>query len=221
LRSPLTNIIGFTQLISDVNVGPLNDRQREYLGYVMTSSRSLLTIINDILDLATIDAGIIELELGRVELARAVDAAIDGLRDRIREKDIAVERRISDDVGAIFADEKRLRQILYNLLSNAIGFSGQGGKVTVTARRDRGNILLVVDDEGVGIPDDFIGMVFDRFESRAAGAARGGVGLGLAIVKSFVELHGGTVSIKSRPNKGTTVRVTLPIEPQPIGIAAE
>jgi len=221
LRSPLTNIIGFTQLISDVNVGPLNDRQREYIGYVMTSSRSLLTIINDILDLATIDAGIIELDLANVELTAAVDAAIEGLRDRIDEKDLSIMRRIPKDVGMLVADEKRLRQILYNLLSNAIGFSPQGGAVSITAKRDRDNIVLVVDDEGVGIPEDFIDDVFERFESRSSGSARGGVGLGLAIVKSFVELHGGTVSIRSRPNKGTTVRVTLPIQPQPIGIAAE
>ena len=221
LRSPLTNIIGFSQLISDVNVGPLNDRQREYIGYVMTSSRSLLTIINDILDLATIDAGIIELDLARVELAAAVDAAIDGLRDRIHEKGLTVDRQIAKDVGTLVADEKRLRQILFNLLSNAIGFSPQGGQVSVTAKRERDDITLVVDDEGVGIPDEFIGAVFDRFESRPAGSARGGVGLGLAIVKSFVELHGGTVTIRSRPSNGTTVRVTLPIQPQPIGIAAE
>ena len=221
LRSPLTNIIGFTQLMSDVNVGPLNERQREYIGYIMTSGRSLLTIINDILDLATLDAGIIELELAPVDLSGTVDSAIEGLKDRIREKDLSIDKAIPADVGSLLADERRLRQILFNLLSNAIGFSPEGGKVTVTAKRERENIVVVVEDEGAGIPDEFIGAVFDRFESRAAGSARGGVGLGLAIVKSFVELHGGTVSIRSRPNKGTAVRVTLPIEPQPIGIAAE
>lgn len=128
---------------------------------------------------------------------------------------------IPGDVGSLVADERRLRQILFNLLSNAIGFSPEGGKVAVTAKRERENIVVMVEDEGAGIPDEFIGAVFDRFESRASGSARGGVGLGLAIVKSFVELHGGTVTIRSRPNKGTAVRVTLPIEPQPIGIAAE
>ncbi len=221
LRSPLTNIIGFTQLIADANIGPLNDKQREYVGYIMTSGRSLLTIVNDILDLATIDAGIMELDLAEVDLAAAVDAAIEGLRDRLTERGVKIDKRIPAEIGSLVADEKRLRQILYNLLSNAVGFSSEGGRVSVSARRERGNIVIVVEDEGIGIPDDFVGLVFDRFESRPGGAARGGVGLGLAIVKSFVELHGGEVSIASRRDKGTTVRVTLPAQPQPVGIAAE
>ena len=221
LRSPLTNMIGFTQLIADANIGPLNDKQKEYVGYIMTSGQSLLTIVNDILDLATIDAGIMELELSEVDLADAVDSAIDGVRDRLAERNITLEKRIPASIGSLLADEKRLRQILYNLLSNAIGFSSDGGRVTVSARREKDNIVLMVDDEGVGIPDDFIGLVFDRFESRPGGSARGGVGLGLAIVRSFVELHGGEVSINSRRDKGTTVRVSLPLRPQEVGIAAE
>ncbi len=221
LRSPLTNIIGFTQLMADANIGPLNQRQREYVGYIMTSGQSLLTIVNDILDLATIDAGIMELDLAEVDLVDAIDAAVEGLRDRLEEHRIKIEKRISPEVGSLIADEKRLRQILFNLLSNAVGFSSEGGEVSVTARREDGNIVLSVEDEGVGIPDDFIGTVFDRFESRPGGAARGGAGLGLAIVKSLVELHGGTVSIASRRDKGTTVRIVLPSRPQPVGIAAE
>lgn len=221
LRSPLTNIIGFTQLIADANIGPLNERQREYVGYIMTSGQSLLAIVNDILDLATIDAGIMELDLAEVDLAKAIDAAVDGLRDRLAEHHVKVEKRIAPEVGSLVADEKRLRQILFNLLSNAVGFSSDGGRVSVSARPEGGTIVLTVEDEGVGIPDDFIGAVFDRFESRPGGAARGGAGLGLAIVKSLVELHGGTVSIASRRDKGTTVRVVLPSRPQPVGIAAE
>lgn len=221
LRSPLTNMIGFTQLIADTSIGPLNEKQREYVGYIMTSGQSLLTIVNDILDLATIDAGIMELDLAEVDLNAAVDAAIEGLRDRLAERDITIKKRIPSSIGSLIADEKRLRQILYNLLSNAIGYSSEGGRVAVKADRDDGNIVLIVEDEGVGIPDDFIGLVFDRFESRPGGSARGGVGLGLAIVRSFVELHGGAVEIKSGREKGTVVRVTLPIEPQAVGIAAE
>ncbi|MHA1560080.1 MAG: ATP-binding protein [Alphaproteobacteria bacterium] len=221
LRSPLTNMIGFTQLLADPNIGPLNEKQHEYVGYVMTSGQSLLTIVNDILDLATIDAGIMELDLAEVDLGQAVESAIDGLRGRLTERGITLDKRISSSIGTLVADERRLRQILYNLISNAIGFSSQGGHVSVVAERSGDSILLVVDDEGVGIPDDFVGLVFDRFESRAGGAERGGVGLGLAIVKSFVELHGGDVSIDSLRNKGTTVRVRLPIRPESIGIAAE
>jgi len=221
LRSPLTNIIGFTQLLADADIGPLNERQREYIGYIMTSSGSLLAIVNDILDLATIDAGIMELDLAEIELSDAIDAAIEGVQDRIADKHIKVEKQIAHGTGSLVADEKRLRQILYNLLSNAIGFSGEGGTIAVSARRHDGNVELAVEDEGVGIPDDFIGLVFDRFQSRAGGSARGGVGLGLAIVKSFVELHGGSVGIEPGRNKGTVVRITLPVQPTPVGIAAE
>lgn len=221
LRSPLTNIIGFTQLVADTNIGPLNDKQREYVGYVLSSSGALLALVNDILDLATIDAGIMALDLGVVDLPAAVDASIEGLRDRLSESRIQIDSRIAPDIGSLVADEKRLRQILYNLISNAVSFSGEGGHVLITARRTGGDIVIDVEDEGVGIPDDFIGLVFDRFESRPGGAMRGGAGLGLAIVKSFVELHGGTVVIKSTRDKGTLVRVTLPAAPHAVGVAAE
>lgn len=224
LRSPLTNIIGFTQLIADEGIGPLNARQREYVGYVMTSSSALLALINDILDLATIDAGIMALALAEVDVKKSVEASIEGIRDRLVESRISLETDIPADVGGIVADEKRLRQILYNLLSNAVTFSPAGGRIGVSARRIGRNVVLEVADEGVGIPDDFIGLVFDRFESRPGGAIRGGAGLGLAIVKSFVELHGGSVAIRSEPGKGTLVRVTLPVRPEPpdpMGMAAE
>lgn len=221
LRSPLTNMIGFTQLLADANVGPLNAKQDEYVGYIMTSGQSLLTIVNDILDLATIDAGIMELELSDVDLGEAIDSAVEGVRDRLAEREITVEKRIPASIGSLVADEKRLRQILYNLLSNAIGFSRDGGRVSISARRQKDKIVLLVEDEGVGIPKDFVGLVFDRFISRPSGSARGGVGLGLAIVRSFVELHGGEVSITSRRDKGTTVRVSLPLRPEASAIAAE
>lgn len=221
LRSPLTNIIGFTQLIADADIGPLNDKQREYVGYIQTSSAALLTIVNDILDLATIDAGIMELDLGEVDLAATIDAAIEGVRDRVSERNIRIAKKIDSDTGTLIADEKRLRQILYNLLSNAVGFSSQDSTVTIAAKRRNNDIVVTVEDEGAGIPDDFIGAVFDRFESRPGGSSRGGAGLGLAIVKSFVELHGGSVEVSRGRTAGTVARVTLPTRPAQIGIAAE
>ncbi len=220
LRSPLTNIIGFTQLIADANIGPLNEKQREYVGFVMASSGALLVIVNDILDLATIDAGIMTLDLAEVDIARAVEASLDGLRDRLKESRVRIETDVASDLGSVVADEKRIRQILYNLLSNAVAFSGDGGRIVVSARREDRDLVLEVEDEGIGIPDDFIGKVFDRFASRSGGSMRGGVGLGLAIVKSFAELHGGSVAIKSEPGKGTIVRVTLPPRPEAVNVAA-
>jgi signal transduction histidine kinase len=221
LRSPLTNIIGFTQLLADPRIGPLIDRQREYVGYVMSSSTALLAIVNDILDLATIDAGVMELELAEVDIAETVDSAIEGLQDRFKESRIRLDKRIPRDIGSFVADGKRVRQILFNLIGNAISFSSEGGRIGVAAARNGDFIEFTVEDEGAGIPRDFLPTVFDRFASRSRGETRGGAGLGLSIVKSFVGLHGGTVDIESEEGKGARVRIRLPVRPGVAAAAAE
>ncbi|MCM5555991.1 PAS-domain containing protein [Pleomorphomonas sp. NRK KF1] len=220
LRSPLTNIIGFAQLLADDNAGPLNIKQREYTGYIMDSSTALLAIINDILDLATVDAGIMELELGSVDIPMTVGAATTGLRDRIAEAHIDLKLDVPEDIGSFVADEKRIRQVLYNLLSNAIAFSDDGGSVSLSCRRTGEEISFTVEDHGRGIPDEYLQAVFERFESRTNGARRRGPGLGLSIVKSFVELHKGNVEITSKIGVGTRVVCRLPINPS-IAEAAE
>jgi len=220
LRSPLTNIIGFAQLMSDARIGPLNPKQREYTGYIMSSSASLLAIVNDILDLTTIDAGIMGLDLSEVDVAATVAAAIDDVQDRLDENRIRLETRIAPDVGGLVADAKRVRQIIFNLLSNAIAFSREGGSVKLSAARANGFIEFTVADDGAGIPSGFIDSVFDRFASLSRGSARGGVGLGLSIVKSFVALHGGTVEIASEEGKGTVAKVRLPVRPALDAVAA-
>ena len=211
LRSPLTNIIGFAQLLDDPITGPLSEKQREYLGYITTSSAALLAIINDILDLATIDAGAMVLERGEVDIRKAMDAAAEGVKDRVVEKGIRFEIRGSSDIGSFEADERRLRQILFNLLSNAIGFSPAGAAVTLDATRTDEAVTFAVTDHGPGIPPDLLARVFDRFESHTLGSDHRGVGLGLSIVRSLVELHGGTVKIDSSPDRGTTVTCTFPL----------
>ncbi len=221
LRSPLTNIIGFSQLLSDEKVGVLNDKQREYTGYIMSSSASLLAIVNDILDLTTIDAGIMELDLDQVDTAAIIAATVDAMHDRLADADVRIETQVAPDAGSFVADGKRVRQILYNLLANAIGFSPRGELVTVAAQRTGDMIEFAVTDQGAGIPSDFIGNVFDRFASMPRGAARGGVGLGLSIVRSFVLLHGGTVEIESEEGVGSTVKVRLPLRPAVSAVAAE
>ncbi len=211
LRAPLTNIIGFAQLMSDGEPGALSERQREYAGYILSSSSALLAIINDILDLATIDAGVMELDIGDVDIGSAVAAATEGLRDRLKESGVALKVEVPEDIGSFEADEKRIRQILFNLLSNAIGFSEPGQAVRIVCRQDGGHhVVFQVSDNGPGIPDDVRRTVFDRFESHSLGTRHRGAGLGLSIVKSFVELHGGTVDLESLPGRGTTVTCTLP-----------
>jgi signal transduction histidine kinase len=210
LRSPLTNIIGFAHLLSDAKTGMLNERQQDYTGHIMTSSQALMVIVDDILDLATIDAGIMKLDLAAVDVAATVAGAVEGVRDRLNAARISLTTRVDARVGSFFADEKRIRQILFNLLSNAIRFSREGGEVRVSATRAGEDVTITVEDDGIGIPEDQLKAVFSRFHARRQGPHRGGAGLGLSIVKSFVELHGGRIAIESFEDRGTTVRCSFP-----------
>lgn len=210
LRSPLTNIIGFAHLLADAKTGPLNERQRDYAGHIMTSSQALMIIVDDILDLATIDAGIMKLDLTETDVGLAVAGAVEGVKDRVEAANIRLTTRIESNVGSFVADSKRIRQILFNLLSNAIRFSAEGGEVRVVAERSGPDVVLSVEDDGIGIPQDQLKAVFDRFHARRQGPHRGGAGLGLSIVKSFVELHGGTIRIDSAEGRGTAVRCRFP-----------
>ncbi len=222
LRSPLTNIVGFSHLLSDqTRTGPLNDKQRDYTRHIMTSSQALMAIIDDILDLATIDAGIMRLELTPVDLAEAIAGAVAGIEDRLVANDLHLVTDVADDLGTVLADEKRIRQVLFNLLSNAVSFSTEGGNVTVRARREGETVVLTVADDGVGIPEEQLRQVFERFYTKRRGPHRGGAGLGLSIVKSFVELHGGTVEISSVEGRGTEVVCRLPLPPAHADVAPE
>ncbi len=215
LRTPLTNIIGFAHLLTDPSIGPtigtINEKQREYLGNIDKSSTALLAIINDILDLTTIDAGAMGLDLKPVDIRAAVDSAILGLQDRIAEKAILLDVRAAPDVGSFVADERRVRQILFNLLSNAVSFSPAGEIVRLSVERREEAVIFSVTDRGPGIPDAIGARVFDRFESHALGSEHRGAGLGLSIVRSFVELHGGTVKLDSAVGRGTTVTCVFPL----------
>jgi signal transduction histidine kinase len=211
LRTPLTNIIGFAQLLAEGVVGELNAKQLEYAGYVTKSSAALLAIINDILDLATIDAGALELRLEEVDVAEAMKAAAEGIQDRLTESAIELRIIATDGVGSLRADGRRVRQILFNLLSNAIGFSAPGQTVTLAAMRRADEIVFKVSDRGRGIPPEVLDRVFERFETHTVGSRHRGLGVGLSIVRALVELHGGRVLIDSAPNEGTTVTCIFPV----------
>jgi len=210
LRTPLTNIIGFSELLGEPHVGDLNERQRDYLSDIRSSSQTLLAIINDILDLATIDAGALELKKREAAVREIVRAAELGVRERLAAERITLDVAIAPDVDAIVADDKRVTQILYNLLSNAIGFSTEDGTITLTCRREGEMIAFSVQDTGCGIPEDFQDSAFQRFESRSHGSRHRGAGLGLSLVKSLVELHAGRIELHSEQGAGTTVTVLLP-----------
>ncbi|MBC8051061.1 MAG: PAS-domain containing protein [Chitinophagales bacterium] len=210
LRTPLTNIIGFSELLASQHFGPLNPKQREYMNDISSSSVALLSIINDILDLAVIDAGALELTLAPVSLQDVIDAAELGVRDRLVKSGLQLEIQVAPEVGQIMADGQRLTQILFNLLSNAIGFSEEGSVITLNCRRESGRIAFTVQDMGCGIPEEFQKAVFERFESRTLGSGHRGAGLGLSLVKSLVEMHGGEIRLRSSPGAGTTVTVLMP-----------
>jgi signal transduction histidine kinase len=210
LRSPLTNIIGFAHILSDSAFGPLTEKQREYLGYITSSTNALLAIINNILDLATIDAGAMTLNLGEVDIRASMAAAAEGVQDRLVKSNIKLDIRAASNVGTFTADERRLRQILFNLLSNAVGFSPAGETITLTAERHPDNVEFSVTDRGPGIPPEDKEKVFKWFETDPRGSEHRGPGLGLSLVRSFVELHGGTVTIDSVPGQGTTVTCVFP-----------
>jgi len=210
LRSPLTNIIGFIHLLTEGAIGSLNEKQREYTGYILQSSAALLAIINDILDLATIDAGAMELTLGDVDIRATIEAAAQGVQDRLAESSIHLRVVAMDNIGSFRADAKRVRQVLFNLLSNAVGFSSPGQTVTLAAMRRDDKIIFKVTDQGRGIHPDLIDRVFDRFETSTSGSQHRGVGLGLSIVRAFVDLLGGEAHIESVPGEGTTVTCVFP-----------
>jgi signal transduction histidine kinase len=212
LRSPLTNIIGFADLLTDPTTGPLQPKQAEYLGYITTSTSALFALINNILDLATIDAGAMTLELGPVDIRKTINAAAEGIQDRLATERIELKVDVDPGIGDFIGDENRVKQVLYNLLANAVGFSPHDAAITLSARRTEHSVVFAVTDSGPGIPPDVKDKVFDWFESHANGSRHRGAGLGLSLVRHFVELHGGRVYFDPKVSKGTTVVCEFPVD---------
>ncbi|WP_454852939.1 ATP-binding protein [Rhizobium binxianense] len=220
LRSPLTNIIGFTDLLRTPGIGPLNERQAEYIDHISTSSSVLLTLVNDILDLATVDAGIMQLNYAEIDLNDFLDDVSMQIADRLHESNVTLKITAPAYLGTIVADPQRLKQILLKLLANAANFSPEGAAISLECHREGTDFVFSVSDRGPGIPSDMIATVFDRFATGAKSGRRGGAGLGLSIVDSFVSLHDGKVTIDSEPGKGTTVVCRIPSVNLPHSVAA-
>jgi len=212
LRSPLTTIIGFSHFLSDPVTGPLMPKQAEYLGYITASTNALLAIINNILDLATIDAGAMTLNLGSIDIRKTIEAAAEGIQDRLATDRIELKVDADPDIGSFVGDERRVVQVLYNLLANAVGFAPQDSAIAISARRSDHHVTFSVTDSGPGIPSDVKDKVFGWFESHSNGSRHRGAGLGLSLVRSFVELHGGKVRVDSIVGRGTTVTCDFPID---------
>jgi signal transduction histidine kinase len=212
LRTPLNTIIGFAEMLSKQYFGKLNERQVEYCDDILSASQRLLAIINDILDLASIDAGRMTLDLAPVPVLGLMEETAQIMADLARERDLALEVRVPRALPDLRADPRRLKQALCNLVSNAIKFTPAGGKITLSAEGAGQYVALAVADTGMGIAPEDQSRVFKEFErGTAPDARRMGAGLGLSLVKRIVELHGGTVHLASMPGDGTTVMARVPI----------
>jgi len=221
LRSPLTTIIGFAHLLNDPSTGPMTAKQAEYVDYITKSTDALLALTNNILDLATIDAGAMKLELGPVNIQKAIEAAAEGIQDRLATDRITLKVDVDPSIGSFTGDWRRVVQVLYNLLANAVGFSPDDAVVTISARRTEHHVVFKVADSGPGIPPEAKDKVFNWFESDSNGSRHRGAGLGLSLVRSFVELHGGEVRFDPTVAKGTTVICEFPLDRAAQRYAAE
>jgi signal transduction histidine kinase len=216
LRTPLNAVIGFADILTNQYFGDLNPRQLDYSRNVLESSQQLLGLINDILDLATIEAGYMVLETGPVEVFDMLKTVLALTRGRAKSRGLEIELSCPPDIGAVAADERRLKQALFNLISNAIKFTPPGGSIRIEAERRESELLLTVADSGIGIPPSDKPRMFEKFER---GMPRSGAGLGLSLVKSLIDLHGGTVTIDSVAGRGTTITCRLPAALQePAGV---
>jgi signal transduction histidine kinase len=213
LRTPLNAIIGFAEILTNQYFGELTPRQLDYSRGILDSSHRLLSLINDILDLATIEAGYMTLETQEVDIHALMSSVLSLSRERARKQSLKLEFDCPTDIGNLVADERRLKQALFNLISNALKFTPSGGTVTLAARRTADRVALIVADTGVGVPREDQARIFEKFERGSPNARQSGPGLGLSLVKSFIELHGGTVEMDSRPGSGTTVTCYLNLAP--------
>ena len=210
LRTPLNAIIGFAEILDRQYFGPLNVRQIEYSKGIVEASQRLLALINDILDVANIEAGYLQLEVQPVDMKALVQGVEALAHERLRNRQLTFETFCADDIGTVHADERRLKQALYNLISNAVKFTPEGGRISLKVEGDGAEVVMTVADTGVGIAPEDQARVFNKFERGQGAHSQIGAGLGLALVKSLIELHGGRVELKSAPGEGTSVICRIP-----------
>jgi signal transduction histidine kinase len=212
LRTPLNAIIGFSEVLSERMFGEINEKQAEYLDDILESGRHLLSLINDILDLSKIEAGRMELERTDFDLPTAIENTLILVRERAHRRAITLGRTVDERLGIIRADERKVKQVLLNLLSNALKFTPERGQIDVHGRVRDGVIEISVTDTGVGIAPEDQAAVFEEFRQVGAAAKKiEGTGLGLAISRKFIELHGGKIWVRSEIGAGSTFTFTLPM----------
>jgi len=192
--------------------GELNEKQAEYLDDIHSSGKHLLSLINDILNLAKIEAGRMDLELGRFDLRQALHDALNLVRERASRQGISLDLNVAPQLGDWVADELKVKQIMLNLLSNAVKFTPEGGRIRVQAVPIEEGVQIAVADSGIGIEEHHLNVIFEEFRQVGTDPLKKseGTGLGLALTKKFVELHGGTITVQSQVGKGSRFTFTLP-----------
>lgn len=226
LRTPLNAVMGFAEILHNEYFGELNDKQKEYSSSIQDAGNRLVHLIDDILDLATIEAGYLNLTPEEFDVYHTLNGLYELSKEWGLQKHITVEMDCPKNIGTIIADQRRIKQILLNLIHNSINFTPEKGKINLYATKNKAadQIIITVRDTGIGIKEEDINRIFEPFErmddtvnakaSRdvSSNALLRGAGLGLSIVKNITELHGGTVEIESEIDKGTAVHITLPIK---------
>jgi signal transduction histidine kinase len=210
LRTPLNTILGFSEHLASGSPGPLNNQQTEYVQAIVAGGNTLKNLVNDILDLALVESGALRLELERIDLTELINDIAGHARDWAGKVGLSLEVEVSQDAGIFLADVRRLRQIVYNLLSNAFKFTPRGGAITLSAKIVGEDVQIAVADNGPGLAPDVKASVFERFSAKSRAGQRAGAGLGLALVNRFLELHDGWVEIETATGGGTLVRCHLP-----------
>ena len=213
LRTPLTTIIGFSESLAMGVAGELSQKQRQYADDIRVSSDELKALIDDILDLATIGAGTMQLNIEEVDVNAIMLSVARVVRDQVNSVGAKFQISIPADAGTFKGDEKRIKQMLFNLLSNSLAFITRGGTISLIAKRQENTMEFTVADTGRGIELADQARIFDCFETQGSNNTSRSAGLGLSIVKSFAELHGGTVSLDSMPGRGTRITCSLPLVP--------
>jgi CheY-like chemotaxis protein/anti-sigma regulatory factor (Ser/Thr protein kinase) len=212
LRTPLNAVIGFSEVLLDQMFGPLNERQEDYLHDIWTSGRHLLELLNEILDLSKVEAGEMVLEPRIISVPAVLSYALSLVRERAAVHAIDLRLEVADDVELVEADELRLKQVVLNLVSNAVKFTADGGTVTVRAWREGADLCVSVTDSGIGVPEEDRERIFESFQQGGRGAPREeGTGLGLTLCRRIVELLGGRMWLESQVGVGSTFGFSAPL----------
>jgi signal transduction histidine kinase len=224
LRTPLNSVLGFAQLLSSTEFGGLTPRQARYVENIRASGRHLLDLVNDVLDVAEVHGGNVVLRLEPVDLRGQLVLSLDRIRGQAEAKDMRLELERGPDL-CVRADPGRLSQVMSNLLTNAVKFTPEGGRIVITAEQEDGHVAITVSDTGIGIPVQEQARVFDEFVQLDGGRTRHqeGTGLGLALSRQLVELMGGSISLVSRPGSGSAFTIRLPLaayDPREVGLPA-